>query len=718
MEEVLKLVIASIVCVIALSLSAVAQSNDLPKWIKDVGARRIPKARRTFTVPATGDGVTNSTKAIQKAIDDCAKSGGGVVTFKPGNYVTGALFLKSNVHLRIDTGVTLLGSQDDADYPSIWTRVAGIEMKWPAALINVNEQRNVKLSGGGTIDGRGEKWWDKYWALRQEYEPRDLRWAADYDAQRVRLMVVWKSSDVTIENLNLKRSGFWTVQVVYSDHVTVDGVRITDNNGPSTDGVDIDSSAFVLVQNCDIDNNDDDICLKAGRDYDGLRVNRPTEYVVVRNNITRRGGGILSFGSETSGGIRKVVAYQNRGIGTNEGIRFKSAKTRGGFVEDILIRDLRMENVPRPFTFTLNWNPSYSYAVIPKDVRDVPPHWIALSTPVTPPERGFCEFRNITIENVEIVNATRIFTASGLPEKPIINVNFANITAQGVDAGVIQYARDWTMRNVRLQTETALKLSNTENVQTPEQSVIDPKLPTIFVVGDSTANNHANGGLGWGDPFITHFDPAKVNVLNRARAGRSSRTFITEGLWDKVLSEMKKGDFVLIQFGHNDAGKINDETRARGSLPGVGEETQEIDNLLTKKHEVVHTYGWYMRKMIADTKAKGARPIILSLTVRNIWKDGRVERGSGKFGQWAAEIAKSQNVEFIDLTTIIADRYEELGQDKVQALFGPDHTHTSPAGAELNAELVVAGLKTLKHNPLGRYFSSHKKAQKAQNSSF
>jgi rhamnogalacturonan acetylesterase len=246
--------------------------------------------------------------------------------------------------------------------------------------------------------------------------------------------------------------------------------------------------------------------------------------------------------------------------------------------------------------------------------------------------------------------------------------------------------------------------------QTVPETTINPKLPTIFVAGDSTANNHANGGLGWGDPFVTYFDAAKVNVLNRARAGRSSRTFITEGLWDKVVSEMKKGDYVLIQFGHNDAGAINDDTRARGSLPGIGEETQEIDNLLTKKHEVVHSYGWYLRKMIADTRAKGAVPVLFSLTVRNIWKDGRVERGSGKFGQWAAEVAKSQHVEFIDLTTIIADRYEELGQEKVMALFGPDHTHTSSAGAELNAELVVAGLKTLKHDPLSHYLSAKGKA--------
>jgi hypothetical protein len=460
----------------AFTSSAVAQSssalpyNDLPKWVKEVGSRHTPKSRRTFTVAAIGDGVTNSTKSIQTSIDDCAKAGGGVVVFKPGEYVTGALFLKNNVHVRIDSNVTLLGSQDDADYPSIETRIAGIEMKWPAALININDERNVKISGGGTIDGRGQKWWDKYWALRREYEPRGLRWASDYDAERVRLMVIWKSSDVTIENLSLKRSGFWTVQVAYSDHVTVDGIKITDNRGPSTDGVDIDSSSWVLVQNCDIDNNDDDICLKAGRDSDGLRVNRPTEYVVIRNNITRRGGGIISFGSETSGGIRKVVAYQNRGIGTTEGIRFKSAKTRGGFVEDILIRDIKMENVPLAFTFTLNWNPSYSYATIPKEITNVPSHWIALSTPVMPRERGYCEFRNITIENVEIVNAMKVFSASGLPEKPIVNVRFENVRAQGVDAGLIDYGHNWTMRNVKLETKTGapVKISNSVNVAAPE----------------------------------------------------------------------------------------------------------------------------------------------------------------------------------------------------------------------------------------------------------
>lgn len=448
----------------------------LPSWVKEVGARNEPRGKRVCWVNsygASGDAATKSTEGIQKAIDACERAGGGIVRFKPGAYVAGAIFLKRNIHLLLDQGVTLLGSQDDADYPSLWTRVAGIEMKWPAALININEQRNVKISGGGTIDGRGQKWWDKYWKMRREdYEPRGLRWAVDYDAERVRLMVVWKSTDVTIENLSLKRSGFWTVQVVYSDHATINGVKISDNAGPSTDGVDLDSSTHVLVENCDIDNNDDDICLKAGRDYDGLRVNRPTEYIVIRNNVTRRGAGVLSFGSETSGGIRHVVAYSNRGVGTAEGIRFKSAKTRGGFVEDVLIRDLRLENVPLPFTFNLNWYSAYSHVTLPKEIGNIPAHWTVLATPVTPPERGLCEFRNITIENVEANGALRVFSAAGLPQKPIVNVRWRNIRAQGRSAGVIENARDWSMQNVKLTTADGLPpgMTNNTNVATPEMA--------------------------------------------------------------------------------------------------------------------------------------------------------------------------------------------------------------------------------------------------------
>ena len=447
-------------------------NGDLPDWTKKVGARTAPQKKKSFPVNKYGakaDGSINSTVAIQKAIDECSKAGGGIVSFAPGVYVTGAIFLKNDVHLKIDSGVTLTGSQNDADYPRLPSRIAGIEMTWLSALINVNNAKNVKISGGGTIDGDGKKWWDKYWALRKEYEPKGLRWASDYDAERVRLLVVSRSSDVTLENLSLKRSGFWTVQVLYSDYVTVDGIKISDNGGPSTDGVDVDSSARVLIQNCDIDNNDDDICLKAGRDFDGLRVARPTEYVLIRNNTIRRGGGVIAFGSETSGGIRHVVALDNIGLGTKEGVRFKSAKTRGGYVEDVLVRGLKMDKVILPFTFTLNWNPSYSYATIPAGMTNVPPYWIVMNTPVTPVERGYCQFKDIRIENVEVTGAKRIFTASGLPDKTIQNVVFSNITAEGDEAGTIENAENWKLENVKLKTANGenVKISDSKNINLP-----------------------------------------------------------------------------------------------------------------------------------------------------------------------------------------------------------------------------------------------------------
>ncbi len=235
-----------------------------------------------------------------------------------------------------------------------------------------------------------------------------------------------------------------------------------------------------------------------------------------------------------------------------------------------------------------------------------------------------------------------------------------------------------------------------------------PAQPSLFLIGDSTVRNGngtgANNQLGWGEPLAAHFDPAKIQVLNRARGGRSSRTFLTEGLWDQVLDALKPGDFVIMQFGHNDSGPLDDNQRARGSLRGTGEETREIDNPITKKHEVVHTFGWYLRKFIADAKAKGATPMVCSPVPRKIWKEGKIVR-SADYAKWSAEVAQEQSVPFLDMNEIIARRYDELGQEKVEPLFGDEHTHTSLAGAELSAERVVAALKGLKENPLAPYFS-------------
>lgn len=462
---------------LALSACAHAASRpadaDLPAWVTTVGARSTPESTREFRVRADAaqrDGRSPATKEIQSAIDACAAAGGGLVVLDPGVYLTGALFVRSGVHLRIDAGVTLRAVQDNAAYPRQPTRVAGIEMPWPTALINVNEAENVRVDGSGEIDGNGPYWWNKYTELRRTYDPRGLRWVADYDCERVRLVVIRSSKDVTLSGLRLRRSGFWNVQVLYSEFVTVSGLAIRDNQGPSTDGVDVDSSRHVLVEACDIDNNDDCICLKAGRDADGLRVNQPTEYVVIRNNITRRGGGILSFGSETSGGIQHVVAWGNRGIGTKEGLRFKSARTRGGFIRDVRIYDTTMENVPYPFTFTLDWNPRYSYApAAGDDASHEPAHWRTIRTPVVPAERGLTEISDILIRRAEVRGARQIVTASGLPTKPIGNVRFEHIRASGQTAGKIEHVRDWRWTDTEFTTRDGkpIGIQNADNLESP-----------------------------------------------------------------------------------------------------------------------------------------------------------------------------------------------------------------------------------------------------------
>ena len=258
-----------------------------------------------------------------------------------------------------------------------------------------------------------------------------------------------------------------------------------------------------------------------------------------------------------------------------------------------------------------------------------------------------------------------------------------------------------------IATATAFTQNPTTPDAPPQTTVsqnapLNPALPTVFIVGDSTARNQAD--LGWGDHFAHYFDTTRINVANRAHAGRSSRTFINEGSWDKVLAEMKPGDFVLLQMGHNDGGDLGG-AKPRGTIKGLGDETKDV-TLPDGHTETVHTYGWYMRKYIADTRAKHATPILLSLTIRNIWKpdaDGkpRIERDMG-YDADIRQLATDQHVAFIDMATVEADRLEALGPEKTATLFPIDHTHTSPGGAERNAQAIVTALRNA-NSPLVAY---------------
>jgi rhamnogalacturonan acetylesterase len=238
-------------------------------------------------------------------------------------------------------------------------------------------------------------------------------------------------------------------------------------------------------------------------------------------------------------------------------------------------------------------------------------------------------------------------------------------------------------------------------VQTVRTGVLHPgyqaALPTVFLIGDSTVKNSWDTGpdglWGWGRPLAAHFDETRINVENQALGGASSRSYITGGHWERVLALVRPGDFVMIQFGHNDGGP-------NGTLRGSGYETE------ARGADTIHTFGWYLGKYIADVKAKGAVPIVCSLIPRNDWAGGKVQRASESYGGWAREAAAKSGAFFIDLNALIADRYDRLGEEAVKPLFPKEHTHTGWAGALINADAVVEGIRGLKGCTLNSYLSA------------
>jgi lysophospholipase L1-like esterase len=223
------------------------------------------------------------------------------------------------------------------------------------------------------------------------------------------------------------------------------------------------------------------------------------------------------------------------------------------------------------------------------------------------------------------------------------------------------------------------------------------KNPVLFTIGDSTVRNEDKGNdsmWGWGSVIQQLFDEDKITVDNQAMAGRSARTFLDEGRWDKVYEALRPGDFVLIQFGHNDGGPINTKP-ARGELNGTGEESIVLRMEATGKYQVIYTFGWYLRKFIMDAKEKGAIPIVLSHIPRNQF-DGneKVIRNTTTYGIWTKEAARQTGAYFIDLNAISAAKLDKFPKDTIATYFKNDHTHTSLKGALLNAQSIADGLRT------------------------
>lgn len=229
--------------------------------------------------------------------------------------------------------------------------------------------------------------------------------------------------------------------------------------------------------------------------------------------------------------------------------------------------------------------------------------------------------------------------------------------------------------------------------------------PTLYIIGDSTVKNGDGTGKnlqwGWGSVVDTYFDTTRISIRNHAIGGRSSRTFITDGRWDAILKTLTKGDYVIMQFGHNDSGPLDDTARARGTIKGIGNDSVETYNPIRKMKETVYSYGWYMRKYIREAKAKGAIPIICSPVPRANRKEGRIVRSD--YANWAMQLAAETGSCFLDLQDLIATTYDQMDSLTVNAFFPADRTHTNKEGAVLNAAKVAEGIRQMNACDLKKY---------------
>jgi len=415
---------------------------------------------KDFNIDNTGKTIV--TDKIQALLD---KAMGKKIIIDEGKYLVSSLFIKSDTTLVLDKNATLVATTKEDEYPILDTRVAGIEMPWYVGILNVIDAENVTIEGEGAIDGSGPYWWEKYWGkdmnggMRQKYDRLGLRFACDYDCKRTRNVLVSNSKNINLKDFKSIDSGFWNVHILYSHNVIVDNIHINsdDYRSPSTDGINIDSSYDVEVKNCRLAVNDDSICIKSGRDADGMRVGIPSHDILIHDCEILSGFGI-TLGSELSAGIYNVDINNIKYEGTDCGFRIKSTKTRKGYIKNITVRNLEMIDVKYLFHFYLNWNPNYSNCKIPKSYKgEIPSYWNTLCQKVD------SNIPDTIIENIEISNIrayqnkdymgiSRCFNIEGFENQIISRIKFRDMDITAKEFGIISYANvEFNNSNIRIE---------------------------------------------------------------------------------------------------------------------------------------------------------------------------------------------------------------------------------------------------------------------------
>ena len=407
--------------------------------IRDYGARPVEG-------DVEGDEAPKSTDAIHRAIEAARSAGGGTVLVPAGDWLTGPIHLESHVRLHVAEDAVVHFSTDKSDYlPVVRQRHEGVEAYNYSPMIYAYEVENVAITGEGTLDGHGEHWWK--WADAHEGEygdrtvvtkvplsRREYGKGAGLEGMRPNFVVFWKSTDILVEGITLEDTPMWNVHLIYSERAIVRDVTVQSLRAPNGDGVVLDSSSDVLVEYNHFQTGDDAVVLKSGLNEEGLRIDVPTENIVVRNfearNVRTGSGGIV-FGSETSGGIRNVYVHDGYFEGSDRGIRFKTERGRGNVIENIFIRDIRMQDIENQ---AINFNTFYS------------------GPGVTGPAPLI---RNVDIRDVQIDGVPEAIVLEGLPEKWLENISLRDVEVTNAQEGArIARVKGLTMENVRISSET------------------------------------------------------------------------------------------------------------------------------------------------------------------------------------------------------------------------------------------------------------------------
>lgn len=412
---------------------------DLSIDISDRGAKQNKKA----------------TKIIQSAIDEVSQRGGGKVIIPRGKWKTGRISLKSNVDLHLADGAALYFSGELEDYrPAVFTRHEGVEVMSLGACIYAYEQDNIAVTGNGTIYGP-EEGPVKSQMMTQDVtekfvpieKPVKERVYEGYNGEPIFLPMLispTKCTNVYIEGVTLERTAFWNIVPVYCDGVIIRGVTVNSVGIPRGDGIDIESTRNVLIEYSTLNNGDDCFTMKAGRGRDGVRVNKPTENVVVRYCLAKQGHGAITIGSETAGMIRNLYIHDCVFDNTGVGIRFKTRRPRGGGGKNLYYKRLRMNLHGTAFKWDMLGQPMYVGDLAKrKPVREV--------NELTP------EFSDIFMEDILVEKADTFLKIYGIPETPMKNLKMENVVVQqSEELFVANDAKELSFKHLRVKSQDSL----------------------------------------------------------------------------------------------------------------------------------------------------------------------------------------------------------------------------------------------------------------------